>query len=879
MRNAKIASWEWDLTMNRFEYTSLLPALFGLKDESERLTMERILAFCIDRDVFLHEISRLIAYCESFADSATKDDEVTVDFSDGEFDFDFRIQCLDGTLKWVNCRGSVAPDELSESEDLCLVPIDTCASISAEVFDYIRASHSGSSSLNSSVSFSSDERPVQRVIKLSGVMQDVTKLQERALSGVQDSEKLRQKEDDVKVVIETIPQLVWTSEPSGFVSYLNKKWFEYTGAPLNMALGNGWETFLHPEDRGRLLETWRHASETGCTYEVRARYRGADQQYRWFLIRALPIKRASTGEIYKWFGTCTDVDEQKSAEDQAIAAEAQLRAIIKNFPVSIYTVDTQGIVQFVEGQKRRQTFGTENLKGKSIYEFFEDHGVPHYSENIRRGLAGEAFSVETNFADRWFEVHYSPIIIGDQVTGLVVVTSDITIKKEAARLAISEQSALRMAQLKSEFLATMSHEIRTPLNGVIGMSEMLSETTLTTDQHKYLDIIQNSSAQLLDLINDILDYSKIDSGRMELEQNDINPVDLLQTRTKMFAHKIQGKQLDVQVHLDEMLATRQLIGDEGRIGQILLNFISNAIKFTPSQGSIVVKAVPVPEMRESYVQDLLESQHVKLSTAKAAEERNGEVTTQLISTNMPSFSSLVNSTVNVLFSVQDSGIGISTDLQQQLFSPFVQGHGTQRRFGGTGLGLSICKKLVTLMHGTIGLISREGQGALFWFVLPCPVATGAHPLTVSPAVSRAPSVVVAHRDDNVPHILVVEDHPVNQKLMQLTLKKLSCDVTCASNGYEALDLVVNKRQRFAMIFMDCHMPGLDGYETSKAIRENECAAGDNYQVPIIAVTAAALPGDREKCLSAGMSDYITKPITRQAITSSIVKWVPNYVQQ
>jgi hypothetical protein len=130
------------------------------------------------------------------------DDEVTVDFSDGEFDFDFRIQCLDSTLKWVNCRGSVAPDELSESEDLCLVPIDTCASISAEVFDYIRASHSGSSSLNSSVSFSSDERPVQRVIKLSGVMQDVTKLQERALSGVQDSEKLRQKEDDVKVVIE-----------------------------------------------------------------------------------------------------------------------------------------------------------------------------------------------------------------------------------------------------------------------------------------------------------------------------------------------------------------------------------------------------------------------------------------------------------------------------------------------------------------------------------------------------------------------------------------------------------------------------------------------------------------------------------------------------
>lgn len=628
------------------------------------------------------------------------------------------------------------------------------------------------------------------------------------------------------------------------------------------------------------MQAWHHAVETGCTYEVRARYRGADSQYRWFLIRALPIKRAGTGEIYKWFGTCTDIDEQQRAEDNATAAEAQLRAIIKHFPVSIYTVDAQGIVQFVEGprEKKGETFGTENLKGKSIYEFFEGHGVPQYSENIRRGLAGEAFSIETNFADRWFEVHYSPITVGDQVTGLVVVTSDITIKKEAARLAISEQSALRMAQLKSEFLATMSHEIRTPLNGVIGMSEMLAETTLTADQHKYLDIIQNSSAQLLDLINDILDYSKIDSGRMELEQSEINLVDLLQTRTKMFAHKIQGKQLDVQVHLDEMLATRQLIGDEGRIGQILLNFISNAIKFTPSQGAIVVKAVPVPDMRESFVHEFLEAQHVKLNTAKAAEERTGEVTTQLLATSMPSFSSLVDSTVNVLFSVQDSGIGISADLQQQLFSPFVQGHGTQRKFGGTGLGLSICKKLVTLMHGTTGLISREGHGALFWFVLPCPIASGLHSIPATPPASRL-SVVATHRDDNVPHILVVEDHPVNQKLMQLTLKKLSCDVTCANNGYEALDLIVNKKQRFAMIFMDCQMPGLDGYETSKAIRENEGAAGDDYHVPIIAVTAAALPGDRDKCINSGMSDYITKPITRQAITASIVKWVPNYVQR
>lgn len=406
----------------------------------------------------------------------------------------------------------------------------------------------------------------------------------------------------------------------------------------------------------------------------------------------------------------------------------------------------------------------------------------------------------------------------NEITGYLGVAIDIT-EKIQARIALEQarEAAIRIARAKSAFLANMSHEIRTPLNGIIGITDLLIETSLNEEQKKYAKTIQSSGSGLLMIINDILDYSKIEAGKMTIELIDFSPVSTVENEINLLANRAKEKGLSLTTLIDPSVPSR-IQGDPGRIGQVLLNLIGNAIKFTQS-GSIITRL---------------------------GLERSASGQTM------------------VKCSVQDTGIGIPDELRKILFQPFTQGDETNaRKFGGTGLGLSICKRLVELMDGEIGFESQKGEGSTFWFtfpLLPSRSATEGPLVPLTPPSSLTP-------DPNI-RVLVAEDNDVNQMLTVAMLKKLGYSANAVTNGLEVLESIA--KGRYDLILMDCQMPEMDGYEATAAIRKIEQQT--KRHIPIIALTANSMKEDEEKCLRSGMDAYLSKPVKKEKLSEILHQW-------
>lgn len=525
----------------------------------------------------------------------------------------------------------------------------------------------------------------------------------------------------------------------------------------------------------------------------------------------------------------TDISARKHLEQALLSTNLQLTAILNGAThESIIATDPKGLITTFNA-------GAEHLLGYAACEIVGERFLPHFhlpgelearsrqlSELYDRPIQG--FEVLTRNAEsggfderEWTYVckngaHRTVLLTitalrqeNGTLTGFLAMGKDITRRKEAeAALAQARDEALRIAQLKTDFLATMSHEIRTPMNAIIGMTDLLLETALTEEQRSFADTVRRSSDALLTLVNDVLDFSKIEAGKLHFENIDFDLRLTVEDTLDLLADQAQGKGLEL-VGLVEAAVPMGVQGDPGRLRQILVNLVGNAIKFTPS-GEVFV--------------------HVR-------RDDSGDP--------------------NLLrFSVTDTGIGIPTEVQSRLFQAFVQADSsTTRRFGGTGLGLAICQRLVAQMGGQIGIESQPGEGSTFWFTVRLPEAA------IAPPASAGSWAAL-----NGCRVLLVEQNGRAERTLRQQLTSRGMDCTCALNGNQAIDMAMTAsvtQKPFDVALIELYLPGMDGFETARRLKNDPLTSG----LRVVILTTVGRRGDGEKAQALGIDAYLTKPI-RQA---------------
>jgi two-component system, sensor histidine kinase and response regulator len=666
-------------------------------------------------------------------------------------------------------------------------------------------------------------------------------------------EALRVSEERLSLALDGSNVGLWDWNIATDEVFFSDRWKAQLGyAPQEIAhVLSEWATRMHPEDRQRSDERIRdYLDGRTAEFENLHRLRRKDGHYVWILARGRALRDAE-GRAYRMVGTHVDVSDQKSIADK-------FRAIFKYSSDGYLLVD--GRCRIVDSNPvSRRWFGLdgEQAAADELFALSPDaqpDGRP--SAGTARMLIEKAFGEGfvrfewcfRNLRGRIFPTEVTLVRFNlDERLLLFASIHDLTEQKrteEALRRSEIEQRKAREQaeaanQAKSAFLATTSHEIRTPMNGVLGMLQLLEDSALDARQRRWLDMAHQSARSLLAIIDDILDLSKVEAGRMELQPAPFDPGRSISGAVALFRERAEQKGLSLEVVFEDMVPDL-MIGDAGRLLQILNNLVGNAIKFTERGG-------------------------VRVSVS-AHRDRIGHCVLGI--------------------RVRDSGIGIDPVAQQRLFTPFMQADaGTTRRYGGTGLGLAISRRLAEMMGGRIDLSSTPGVGTELSIEIPFAVAMESD-AERAPRAEDAPANALSgptrHRDGGaLPaaargevragggrlRVLLVEDNPINQAVARAMLEKLDVVVVTAVNGAEAVERLTHDAE-IDLVFMDVQMPVMDGFEATRRLRGLEAELGRG-RLPVVALTANAMAHDRQACLEAGMDDFVPKPITKAALKEAI----------
>jgi PAS domain S-box-containing protein len=662
-----------------------------------------------------------------------------------------------------------------------------------------------------------------------------------------------------------MPQIVWTARPDGSLEYLNDRFVEYTGVPVAEVSGDRWLSVLHPDDRDGTAAIWAANVAVGRDHDIRFRVRGADGRYRWFMSRALLV-RDDLGGIVKWLGTCTDIDDQKRAEEGE-KERARLAELGRDVGLALTRGDSlrgilqpcaEALVQHLDAALARiWTLGPgedilvlQASAGLSTRIDGSHSRVPvgrleigliaqERRPQLTNDLLGDPRLSDPGWARREGMVAFAgyPLVVEDRLRGVLALFSRAPIPEAALQalrsvadvLALGierkiQEDELRRAKeaaeaanrAKDEFLANVSHEIRTPMNAILGLTELVLDTPLTGDQRQGLRTVKSAADNLLGLLNDLLDFSKIAADKLELDPAGFSLRAAVGDTLRALAVRAHKKGLeliyDVQPGVPDAL-----VGDAPRLRQVLLNLVGNALKFT-DEGEVVVRA--------------------ELAGDPAAE---GDV--------------------GLHFSVRDTGVGISPDQQERIFRAFEQEDtSTTRRYGGTGLGLTIAARLVALMGGQIAVDSAPGRGSTFSFT----ARFGRQPPGSEPAAARPPAPL---RDLRV---LIVDDSATNRHILEEWLRSWRMEPAAVGDGLAALSELwhaVGVGRPFALVLLDARMPDMDGLALAAQIRQGAELATTR----IILLTSGDRARDVARSRDLRLDAHLLKPVQQDELLEAIYR--------